>query len=151
MLTAIVGINWGDEGKGRMVDLISQDYDIVCRYQGGNNAGHTVINHLGKFILNLIPSGILISGVEKFEIPIGTILISVSISNSIGSLFLKTFIVSFVAEVVYILLSNASENSFQELTEYVLFPSLTEIIWSLAIRTLSAGYPLDISPMTFDL
>ena len=46
MLTAIVGINWGDEGKGRMVDLVSSDYDIVVRYQGGNNAGHTVINHL---------------------------------------------------------------------------------------------------------
>lgn len=59
MLTAIVGINWGDEGKGRMVDLMSSDYDVVCRYQGGNNAGHTVVNHLGKFILNLIPSGIL--------------------------------------------------------------------------------------------
>jgi len=59
MLTAIVGINWGDEGKGRMVDLISQEYDIVCRYQGGNNAGHTVINDKGKFILNLLPSGIL--------------------------------------------------------------------------------------------
>ncbi len=59
MLTAIAGINWGDEGKGRMVDLISSDYDVVVRYQGGNNAGHTVINHLGKFILNLIPSGIL--------------------------------------------------------------------------------------------
>lgn len=59
MLTSIVGINWGDEGKGRMVDLLSQNYDIVCRYQGGNNAGHTVINHLGKFILNLLPSGIL--------------------------------------------------------------------------------------------
>ena len=59
MLTAIVGINWGDEGKGRMVDLVSSDYDVVVRYQGGNNAGHTVINHLGKFILNLIPSGIL--------------------------------------------------------------------------------------------
>ena len=59
MLTAIVGINWGDEGKGRMVDLVSQDYEIVSRYQGGNNAGHTVINHLGKFILNLLPSGIL--------------------------------------------------------------------------------------------
>lgn len=59
MLTAIVGINWGDEGKGRMVDLVSSDYDIVVRYQGGNNAGHTVVNHLGKFILNLIPSGIL--------------------------------------------------------------------------------------------
>ena len=59
MLTAIVGINWGDEGKGRMVDLLSCDYDIVARYQGGNNAGHTVINHLGKFVLNLLPSGIL--------------------------------------------------------------------------------------------
>ncbi|MDF2678766.1 MAG: purA [Bacillota bacterium] len=59
MLTAIVGINWGDEGKGRMVDLLSKDYDVVCRYQGGNNAGHTVINDSGKFILNLLPSGIL--------------------------------------------------------------------------------------------
>ena len=59
MVTASVGINGGDEGKGRMVDLISSDYDVVVRYQGGNNAGHTVINHLGKFILNLIPSGIL--------------------------------------------------------------------------------------------
>lgn len=59
MLTAIVGTNWGDEGKGRMVDLLSADYDIICRYQGGNNAGHTVINEKGKFILNLLPSGIL--------------------------------------------------------------------------------------------
>ncbi len=59
MLTAIVGINWGDEGKGRMVDLLSAEYDIVSRYQGGNNAGHTVINDRGKFILNLLPSGIL--------------------------------------------------------------------------------------------
>ena len=58
MLTAVVGINWGDEGKGRMVDLLSADYDIVCRYQGGNNAGHTVINDHGKFVLNLLPSGI---------------------------------------------------------------------------------------------
>ncbi|MCL2081903.1 MAG: adenylosuccinate synthase [Oscillospiraceae bacterium] len=59
MLTAVVGINWGDEGKGRMVDLLSKEYDLVCRYQGGNNAGHTVINDRGKFILNLLPSGIL--------------------------------------------------------------------------------------------
>ena len=59
MLTSIVGINWGDEGKGRMVDLLSSDYDIICRYQGGNNAGHTVVNDKGKFILNLLPSGIL--------------------------------------------------------------------------------------------
>lgn len=59
MLTAIVGTNWGDEGKGRMVDLLSEKYDIVIRYQGGNNAGHTVVNNKGKFILNLLPSGIL--------------------------------------------------------------------------------------------
>ncbi len=62
MLTAVVGINWGDEGKGRMVDLLSSRYDIVVRYQGGNNAGHTVINEKGKFILNLLPSGILRDG-----------------------------------------------------------------------------------------
>ena len=59
MLTSICGINWGDEGKGRMVDLLSEKFDIVCRYQGGNNAGHTVINERGKFVLNLLPSGIL--------------------------------------------------------------------------------------------
>ena len=59
MLTAIVGINWGDEGKGRIVDLLSENYGVVCRYQGGNNAGHTVVNEKGKFILNLLPSGIL--------------------------------------------------------------------------------------------
>ena len=59
---AIVGINWGDEGKGRMVDLIARDYDIVVRYQGGNNAGHTVINEYGKFALHLLPSGIFHRG-----------------------------------------------------------------------------------------
>ena len=63
MLTSIVGINWGDEGKGRMVDLIARDYDIVCRYQGGNNAGHTIVNEYGKFALHLIPSGICLPGV----------------------------------------------------------------------------------------
>ena len=55
---AIVGINWGDEGKGRMVDLLTEDYDVVVRYQGGGNAGHTVINERGKFALHLLPSGI---------------------------------------------------------------------------------------------
>ena len=62
MLTAIVGVNWGDEGKGRMVDLLSAGADIVARYQGGNNAGHTVVNERGRFILNLLPSGILREG-----------------------------------------------------------------------------------------
>ncbi len=55
---AIVGINWGDEGKGRMVDYFAGRFDVVVRYQGGNNAGHTVINEYGKFALNLLPSGI---------------------------------------------------------------------------------------------
>ena len=60
---AIVGINWGDEGKGRVVDLLTADYDLVIRYQGGGNAGHTVINDKGKFALHLLPSGIFHEGV----------------------------------------------------------------------------------------
>ena len=60
---AIVGINWGDEGKGRMVDLLTEKFDVVVRYQGGGNAGHTVINEYGKFALHLLPSGIFRKGV----------------------------------------------------------------------------------------
>ena len=60
---AIVGINWGDAGRGIVVDLIAREYDIVCRYQGGNNAGHTIVNEYGKFALHLIPSGICLPGV----------------------------------------------------------------------------------------
>lgn len=60
---AIVGINWGDEGKGRMVDLLTEKYDVVVRFQGGGNAGHTVINERGKFALHLLPSGIFRDGV----------------------------------------------------------------------------------------
>ena len=59
----IVGVNWGDEGKGRMVDYLTEQYDVVVRYQGGGNAGHTVINEKGKFALHLLPSGIFRSGV----------------------------------------------------------------------------------------
>ncbi len=60
---AIVGINWGDEGKGRMVDLLTENYDVVVRFQGGGNAGHTVVNEKGKFALHLLPSGIFRDGV----------------------------------------------------------------------------------------
>lgn len=60
---AIVGINWGDEGKGRMVDLLTENFNVVVRYQGGGNAGHTVINEYGKFALHLLPSGIFRRGV----------------------------------------------------------------------------------------
>jgi len=60
---AVVGVDWGDEGKGRMVDLLTGDYDIVVRYQGGGNAGHTVVNDKGSFALHLLPSGIFRQGV----------------------------------------------------------------------------------------
>ena len=61
--TAIVGINWGDEGKGRIVDLLCSSYDYVVRYQGGGNAGHTVVIDGNKFALHLIPSGIFHKGI----------------------------------------------------------------------------------------
>ena len=50
MLTAVTGINWGDEGKGRVIDLLAEQADVVVRYQGGNNAGHTVVTDQGKFV-----------------------------------------------------------------------------------------------------
>lgn len=57
-VTAVVGAQWGDEGKGRIVDYLAQNADFVIRFQGGDNAGHTVVNAYGKFALHLIPSGI---------------------------------------------------------------------------------------------
>ena len=57
-LRIIVGVNWGDEGKGRMVDYFARNADFVVRFQGGNNAGHTIENDFGTFKLHLIPSGI---------------------------------------------------------------------------------------------
>lgn len=57
-VTAIVGANWGDEGKGKLTDALASQSDYVVRYQGGSNAGHTIINDYGKFVLNLLPSGV---------------------------------------------------------------------------------------------
>ena len=57
-VTAVVGAQWGDEGKGRIIDYLAQNADVVIRFQGGDNAGHTVINEYGKHALHLIPSGI---------------------------------------------------------------------------------------------
>ena len=57
-VSAIVGANWGDEGKGKMTDVLARHSDFVIRYQGGNNAGHTIINDYGKFALHLLPSGV---------------------------------------------------------------------------------------------
>lgn len=58
MVRAIVGANWGDEGKGKVTDMLAATADIVIRFQGGANAGHTIINHYGKFALHLLPSGV---------------------------------------------------------------------------------------------
>jgi adenylosuccinate synthase len=58
MIRAIVGANWGDEGKGKVTDMLAAQADIVIRFQGGANAGHTIINHYGKFALHLLPSGV---------------------------------------------------------------------------------------------
>lgn len=58
MVTAIVGANWGDEGKGKITDMLAADSDVVVRFQGGANAGHTIINDYGKFALHLLPSGV---------------------------------------------------------------------------------------------
>jgi len=58
MVRAIVGANWGDEGKGKITDMLAQTSDIIVRFQGGSNAGHTIINNYGKFALHLLPSGV---------------------------------------------------------------------------------------------
>ena len=58
MVRAIVGANWGDEGKGKITDMFAEKSDIVVRFQGGANAGHTIINEHGRFALHLMPSGV---------------------------------------------------------------------------------------------
>ena len=58
MVKAIVGACWGDEGKGKITDILAEDSDIVVRFQGGSNAGHTIINNYGRFALHQLPSGI---------------------------------------------------------------------------------------------
>ncbi|PWW03137.1 adenylosuccinate synthetase [Paenibacillus cellulosilyticus] len=61
-VTAVVGANWGDEGKGKITDLLAEQYRCIVRYQGGSNAGHTIINAYGKFALHLLPSGVFTPG-----------------------------------------------------------------------------------------
>ena len=60
--TVLIGAQWGDEGKGKVIDVLANEADIIVRYQGGNNAGHTVIINDEKYVLHLIPSGILHPG-----------------------------------------------------------------------------------------
>ncbi len=84
-ITLILGSQWGDEGKGKIVDLLSQDADYVARYQGGANAGHTIVIGGKQFILHLIPSGILTPGV-KCIIGNGVVIDPVALMEEIGML-----------------------------------------------------------------
>ena len=58
MVQAVVGANWGDEGKGKITDMLAEKADIIVRFQGGANAGHTIVNNYGKFALHTLPSGV---------------------------------------------------------------------------------------------
>ena len=58
MVKAVVGANWGDEGKGKITDMLGKEADIIVRFQGGANAGHTIVNDYGKFALHTLPSGV---------------------------------------------------------------------------------------------
>ena len=61
MVKAVVGANWGDEGKGKITDMLGKEADIIVRFQGGANAGHTIVNDYGKFALHTLPSGVFYS------------------------------------------------------------------------------------------
>ena len=61
MVKAVVGANWGDEGKGKITDMLAEKADIIVRFQGGANAGHTIVNNYGKFALHTLPSGVFYS------------------------------------------------------------------------------------------
>ena len=81
-VSAVVGIQWGDEGKGRIVDYLTSDAELVIRFQGGDNAGHTVINDLGKFALHIIPSGIFNENTMNI-VSVGTVINFTTMKNEI--------------------------------------------------------------------
>ena len=69
MVQVIVGANWGDEGKGKITDVLAENSDVVVRFQGGANAGHTIINDYGKFALHLLPSGVFHQNIVNLIAP----------------------------------------------------------------------------------
>src|SRR5690349_16531029 len=81
----IIGAQWGDEGKAKMVDVLTEQVDLVARYQGGSNAGHTVVTNGKKFVFHQIPSGILHAG-KKCVIGNGVVLDPVALLGEISSL-----------------------------------------------------------------
>ena len=86
---AVVGASWGDEGKGKMTDFLAREADFVVRFQGGRNAGHTIINSCGKFVLHLLPSGIFYPAVTNVlgtgvALDINTFLEALSVTDRWG-------------------------------------------------------------------
>jgi len=107
MVTVIIGTQWGDEGKGKIIDFLSNDVDIVARYQGGANAGHTVVLKNEKFIFHLIPSGILHPG-KICVIGNGVVVDPVSLLEEISSLEKQGISIDgrfFIAENAHLTLS----------------------------------------------
>src|ERR1700733_363840 len=91
--TILVGAQWGDEGKGKIIDFLTESADIVVRSQGGNNAGHTVIVNGNKYVLHLIPSGILRPG-KKCVIGNGVVIDPIAVAKEIEGLSLKNVAVT---------------------------------------------------------
>jgi adenylosuccinate synthase len=101
----IIGAQWGDEGKGKIVDILAQNADIVVRYQGGSNAGHTVINDRGTFVFHLIPSGILYRGTlcaigNGVVVDPGSLIEEMDHLHGQGVKFGKNFVISQRAHVI---------------------------------------------------
>ena len=101
----IIGAQWGDEGKGKIVDILAQNADIVVRYQGGSNAGHTVINDRGTFVFHLIPSGILYRGTlcaigNGVVVDPGSLIEEIDHLQGQGVRFGKNFVMSQRAHVI---------------------------------------------------
>jgi adenylosuccinate synthase len=101
----IIGAQWGDEGKGKIVDILAQNADIVVRYQGGSNAGHTVINDRGTFVFHLIPSGILYRGTlcaigNGVVVDPGSLIEEMDHLQGQGVRFGKNFVISQRAHVI---------------------------------------------------
>src|SRR6476619_8121452 len=101
----VIGAQWGDEGKGKIVDILARDADAVVRYQGGSNAGHTVINDRGTFIFHLVPSGILYRGTlcvigNGVVVDPGSLIEEMDHLQGQGVKFGKTFVISQRAHVI---------------------------------------------------
>ena len=84
-VTIVAGVQWGDEGKGKIIDVLAQDADFVVRCQGGPNAGHTVVNEHGKFVLHGLPSGMFAPNVLNILAP-GTVVNPSGLAGEIAGL-----------------------------------------------------------------